>query len=147
MKSLTVKRSNRRRAPSCSSISKSTASSSPKALFACSFHTQLSKNTSLLAIWLNTIRIAYNSASTKRRSARGHRVIQFALELHADPEPVIQAMLERQDDAFCTGLRLIGRCIANGAKVGPQLREEVGNRLVAFWAHAPSPIKGNVWGG
>ena len=66
------------------------------------------------------------------------QVIQFALELHPEPEPIIRAMLERRDDAFCTGLRLIGRCIANGAKVSPQLRKDIGDRLVAFWVHAPS---------
>ncbi len=66
------------------------------------------------------------------------QVIQFALERHPEPEPIIRAMLEREDDAFSTGLRLIGRCIANGAKVSPQLRAQVGDRLVAFWVHAPS---------
>jgi len=66
------------------------------------------------------------------------QVIQFAIEQHPDPAPVFKAMLERPDDAFCTGLRLIGRCIANGAQVDESLRREVGNRLVAFWIGAPT---------
>ena len=72
------------------------------------------------------------------------QVIQFALEMHTAPEPIVQAMLARPDDAFCTGLRLVGRCIANGATVSSELREEVGNRLVEFWVHAPSRSREQV---
>ena len=72
------------------------------------------------------------------------QVIQFGLELHPAPEPVIQAMLARPDNAFCTGLRLVGRCIANGATVSAELREEVGNRLVEYWVHAPSRSRERV---
>lgn len=72
------------------------------------------------------------------------QVIQFAIELHPEPEPIVQAMLARPDDAFCTGLRLVGRCIANGAAVGEQLRTEVGDRLVEYWIHAPSRSRERV---
>lgn len=72
------------------------------------------------------------------------QVIQFGLELHPAPEPIIRAMLARPDDAFCTGLRLVGRCIANGAVVGADVRNEVGDRLVAFWVQAPSRARKRV---
>lgn len=72
------------------------------------------------------------------------QVIQFGLELHPAPEPIIRAMLARPDDAFCTGLRLVGRCIANGANVSEDVRNEVGERLVAFWVHAPSRARERV---
>jgi hypothetical protein len=72
------------------------------------------------------------------------QVIQFALELHAEPEPIIRAMLDRSDDAFCTGLRLVGRCIANGAHVSPSLRADVGNKLVKFWISAPTRARERV---
>lgn len=72
------------------------------------------------------------------------QVLQFALELHSAPEPIIRAMLERPDDAFCTGLRLVGRCIANGAQVTPALRRDVGDRLAAFWIRAPSRARERV---
>lgn len=72
------------------------------------------------------------------------QVIQFALELHPEPEPIIRAMLERPDDAFCTGLRLIGRCIANGAKVSEDVRLQVADRLTAFWVEAPSRARERV---
>lgn len=72
------------------------------------------------------------------------QVIQFALELAPDPEPVIKAMLLRDDDAFATGLRLVGRCIANGAIVSDQLRLVVAERLTAFWVQAPSDARERV---
>jgi hypothetical protein len=72
------------------------------------------------------------------------QVIQFALELHPAPEPIIKEMLARPDDAFCTGLRLVGRCIANGAAVSAELRQEVGDRLVAYWVHAPTQSRERV---
>lgn len=72
------------------------------------------------------------------------QVIQFAIELSADPEPVIEAMLLRDDDAFATGLRLVGRCIANGARISEDLRLRVGERLVEFWVYAPSEARERV---
>jgi hypothetical protein len=72
------------------------------------------------------------------------QVIQFALELAPDPEPVIEAMLLRDDDAFATGLRLVGRCIANGAIVRDELRLVVAERLTAFWVQAPSDARERV---
>ena len=72
------------------------------------------------------------------------QVIQFALELVPNAEPVIEAMLAREDDAFATGLRLIGRCIANGARVSESLRLRVGERLVDYWIHAPSDSRERV---
>ncbi len=72
------------------------------------------------------------------------QVLQFALELHSGPEPIIRTMLEKSDDAFYTGLRLVGRCIANGAKVTASLRRDVGDRLVAFWIDAPSRARESV---
>ncbi|WP_200385406.1 NACHT domain-containing protein [Rhodocyclus tenuis] len=61
------------------------------------------------------------------------QVIQFAIEQHPNPTPIVRAILARPDDAFCTGLRLVGRCITNGAQVAPPIRQEVGDRLVDFW--------------
>ena len=72
------------------------------------------------------------------------QVIQFGLALHSAPEPIIRAMLARPDDAFCTGLRLVGRCIANGATVSAELREEIGNHLIEYWVHAPSRSRERV---
>lgn len=72
------------------------------------------------------------------------QVIQFGLELHPAPEPIIYAMLARPADGFCTGLRLVGRCIANGARVSESLRNDVGDRLVAFWISAPNRARERV---
>jgi NACHT domain len=72
------------------------------------------------------------------------QVIQFAIELHASPMPIVRAMLERPDDAFSTGLRLVGRCVANGAHVDNELRSEIETRLVAFWTTASTDAKTKV---
>lgn len=66
------------------------------------------------------------------------QVMQFAIELHAGPEPIIQEILEREDDAFVTGLRLVGRCVANGATVTAETRRSIGRRLVTAWQRSPS---------
>jgi hypothetical protein len=64
------------------------------------------------------------------------QVVQFALELHPSPTSLIASMLERKDDAFATGLRLIGRCVANGANVDPSVKREITRRLTSAWVHA-----------
>lgn len=64
------------------------------------------------------------------------QVLQFALELHPNPSPIVAAMLARPDDAFATGLRLVARCIANGAKVNEAQVTEVRDRLIEFWIRA-----------
>lgn len=84
---------------------------------------------------------------TERQESLAHRlgdavqrpwaqVVQFAIELHRAPEPLIRQMLESRDDAFATGLRLIGRCIANGAKVSHETWAETARRLTNAWRHA-----------
>jgi hypothetical protein len=62
------------------------------------------------------------------------QVIQFALEMHDSPTHLIRSMLARDDDAFFTGLRLVARCILNGAKADTALKEEVTRRLASAWS-------------
>lgn len=62
------------------------------------------------------------------------QAIQFSLEMHPDAEQIVQAQLELPDDAFHTVLRLIGRCIVNGARLSPTLKAKVGDRLADSWA-------------
>jgi hypothetical protein len=66
------------------------------------------------------------------------QLMQFAIELHQDPEPLIEEILGRDDDAFFTGLRLVGRCVANGATVTAETHRRIGQRLVAAWQKTPS---------
>lgn len=72
------------------------------------------------------------------------QVIQFALELLPDPSPHIRCMLAVPDDAFSTGLRLIGRCVANGAAVSHDLRSEIGARLATLWGTANYTLRERV---
>jgi hypothetical protein len=64
------------------------------------------------------------------------QAIQFVLERHPNPEPLVAQLLADADDAFHTGLRLIGRCLANGMRIPAHQREEVGDRLAAIWGTA-----------
>lgn len=72
------------------------------------------------------------------------QVIQFALELLPDATSYVESMLRRPDDAFSTGLRLIGRCIANGAHVEPSLRHEIGTRLALLWERCGYSVRERV---
>ncbi len=72
------------------------------------------------------------------------QALQFTLELHPFPAPYIRLILDRPADAFQTGLRLVARCIVNGATVDPALRAEVGDRLVDYWTHAHHGVRSRV---
>lgn len=72
------------------------------------------------------------------------QVMQFAIERHPSPDGIIRRMLDRDDDAFSTSLRLIGRCIANGAVVDRSTREEVKRRLTACWSGAPTAARKRI---
>jgi NACHT domain len=61
------------------------------------------------------------------------QVIQFAIELSANPEPLVRAILEREDDAFCTSVRLVARCVANGATVLEGTRKAISEKLTTYW--------------
>ena len=61
------------------------------------------------------------------------QAIQFALERHSCPEPLVQQILSEEDDVFHSGLRLLGRCLANGMAAAPTQRETIGDRLAAIW--------------
>lgn len=72
------------------------------------------------------------------------QVIQFALEQHPDANTIIEAMLNRTDDAFCTTLRLVGRCVANGACVENRTFGNIRDRLIEYWAQAPTQSRERV---
>ena len=72
------------------------------------------------------------------------QVLQFALELHPAPSPIMREMLARPEDAFATGLRLVARCIANGAHADAGVRADVGERIVRFWRSAHSSARDRV---
>ncbi|MEH3408766.1 hypothetical protein POW88_12125 [Enterobacter quasiroggenkampii] len=65
------------------------------------------------------------------------QAIQFALERHSNPGAIIDQILEREDDVFHTGLRLLGRCLANGMSVSPTQRNIMGERFASLWGTGP----------
>lgn len=72
------------------------------------------------------------------------QAIQFSLEMHPDAEKIVRTQLEMPDDAFHTVLRLIGRCIVNGARLSPVLKAEVGGRLAEAWASESWEIMSSI---
>lgn len=61
------------------------------------------------------------------------QAIQFALERHPHPAPLIDELLGREDDAFHTALRLLGRCLANGMTASDAQRQLLGERFASIW--------------
>lgn len=61
------------------------------------------------------------------------QAIQFALERHPTPGLLIDQILEREDDVFHTGLRLLGRCLANGMSASKTQWQTLGDRFASIW--------------
>ncbi|AOE77041.1 hypothetical protein A7318_00180 [Pseudomonas lurida] len=61
------------------------------------------------------------------------QAMQFALERHPNPAGLVTEILEAEDDVFHTGLRLVGRCLANGMKVSDAQLQVVGERFARVW--------------
>jgi hypothetical protein len=72
------------------------------------------------------------------------QALQFALEMHPEAGPIIRNQLNAPDDAFYTTLRLIARCIVNGAKVTADLRNDIGDRLADAWSSESYSIRNSI---
>jgi hypothetical protein len=72
------------------------------------------------------------------------QALQFALEMHPDADSIISNQLAARDDAFFTSLRLIARCIVNGANVSAPLRTSIGERLAKAWPSESFSIKMSI---
>jgi len=72
------------------------------------------------------------------------QVLQFALELLPNPSSIMRSMLAAPDDAFSTALRLVGRCVANGAAVDRDLEFEIGTKLAQLWRGAHYSMREKV---
>jgi hypothetical protein len=72
------------------------------------------------------------------------QVIQFALELYSDASAIIQNMLSLRDDAFHTALRLVGRCVVNGARVNSELRAHIAIRLAEIWPYGSWELRERI---
>jgi hypothetical protein len=72
------------------------------------------------------------------------QALQFALEMHPDAETIIKNQLDVPDDAFNTSLRLIARCIVNGANISTELKSSVGVRLADAWPSEAYSIRNSI---
>ncbi len=61
------------------------------------------------------------------------QTMQFVLEAHPQPDDLVRQAVDSEDDVFLSTHRLIGRCVANGAGVSPEVRAFVEQKLVAVW--------------
>lgn len=59
--------------------------------------------------------------------------LQFAIERHEHADEIVTSLLEVPDDPFSSTLRLVARCIANGARVTPATKALVGDKLADLW--------------
>lgn len=81
------------------------------------------------------------SSASKRPWAQ---TLQFVLERHPHPIPLVTNFLAQEDDAFGTGMRLMARCVANGMSVAPSLKTELTRRLCRLWPSAAWRLRGRV---
>jgi hypothetical protein len=72
------------------------------------------------------------------------QALQFAIEMHPDANAIISNQLNSPDDAFNTTLRLIARCIVNGAKVSADVRRLVGDYLSDAWPSEACSIRQSI---
>ena len=72
------------------------------------------------------------------------QTLQFTLEMHKAPDNLVRSLLKKEDDAFYTTSRLVGRCIANGTRVSPEVRALVGDRLAEAWVVLTYPLRKSV---
>lgn len=72
------------------------------------------------------------------------QTLQFVLEQHPDPVPLVEEFLAREDDVFGSGMRLVARCISNGMKATPELRVEIARRLCILWPTAAWRLKNRI---
>lgn len=66
------------------------------------------------------------------------QTIQFALESYSKSNEIIKEQILKEDDAFFTSLRLISRCVVNGAKIDGDTRQELGELLADAWYSSDS---------
>lgn len=72
------------------------------------------------------------------------QTLQFALEQHPEADNAVNELLEQPDDAFNTVLRLITRCIINGAQVSEATRARVGDKLAEAWVSQSYSIQNRI---
>ena len=63
------------------------------------------------------------------------QTLQFVLETFEHGDEIAEKILNGQDDAFSTKLRLLARCVSNGMNVSMESRKRIAVRLAPLWRH------------
>lgn len=66
------------------------------------------------------------------------QTIQFALESYPKSNEIIKEQIQKDDDAFFTSLRLIARCVVNGAEIDGDIHKQLGEFLADAWHSSDS---------
>ena len=69
------------------------------------------------------------------------QTLQFVLETVEHGDEVAARIMDGQDDAFSTKLRLLARCVSNGMGVSMELRKRIAVRLASVWCHPSYKIQ------
>ncbi len=72
------------------------------------------------------------------------QTMQFVLESCDNSNKIIKEQIKKDDDVFYTSLRLISRCVVNGAKVDNDTKKEIGNLLSDRWNNDSSAITESI---
>ena len=72
------------------------------------------------------------------------QTLQFVLETVEHGDEVATKILNGQDDAFSTKLRLLARCVSNGMSVSTELRKRLAVGLASLWCHTSYKIQEQV---
>lgn len=72
------------------------------------------------------------------------QAMQFALESFTSSNKIIEQQLKKEDDAFLSSLRLIARCVVNGADVTAETKACVGDKLAENWTEGSYYISESI---
>lgn len=72
------------------------------------------------------------------------QTLQFVLETAKKGDEVAIKILDGEDDAFSTKLRLLARCVSNGMGVSTEIRKRIAVSLASLWCHPSHKIQEQV---
>ena len=72
------------------------------------------------------------------------QTMQFVLESYDKSNETIKEQIRKDDDAFYTTLRLISRCVVNGANVDSDTKKDIGDLLSNTWNNDSSALTESI---
>lgn len=66
------------------------------------------------------------------------QTVQYALEEFSDPTDLMSSLLNEEDDAYMSILRMVARSVSHGAKPSKELYKLIGDKLADSWLTMPT---------